>query len=164
MKDIFPKAVHPPKLVKPYGVQLGFVAASVSALFAIVHMFRIDTLVPLLDEVVPGGSGWASTLAVMIVLAEVFALPFALRMKLSPLAHILSGYLLMLAPLLWLLISIWAAGTGSSTGQLGEFVHLPSSTGLVLFNAAWLGFAFYTLYALGYNRLKLSEISKQLRK
>jgi len=157
MKDIFPKAVKPPKLVKSYAPVLGYVAASILAVIAIVHLFRIDTLVPIINGVLPGANGAAGTFVVVIVLAEVFALPFLLRIKLSPLAHIVSGFLAVLAPLMWTLLSIWAYGSELSTGQLGEFVQTPSTWLLLVANALWLGFNFYTLWALGYNNLKIKD-------
>ena len=163
MKNIFPKAVNPPKLVKPYAPVLGYLAAGMSALFAIVHMFRIDTFLPIVDRVLPGSSTSAGWFVVTVILAEVFALPFLLRMKLSPLAHIVSGFLGILAPLMWTLLSIWTLGTSPSTGQLGEFVSLPSSALLVTGNLAWLALVFTTLWTLGYNNLKVKDITSPRR-
>ncbi len=158
MKDIFPKAVKPPKLVKPYAPVLGYVAASILAVVAIIHLFRIDTLVPIINDVLPGANGSAGTFVVVVVLAEVFALPFLLRIKLSPLAHIVSGFLAVLAPLMWMLLAIWSYGTELSVGQFGEFVHMPSTWLVVIANAVWLCFNFYTLWSLGYNNLKIPRL------
>lgn len=157
MKDIFPKAVKPPKLVKPYAPLLGYVAAGMLAIFAIVHLFRIDTLVPIIDDALPGGTGAASTFVVVVVLAEVFALPFLLRIKLSTLAHICSGFFVVFAPLLWTLLTIWSFGSYQSTGQLGEFVTVPSTLLVVMLNFIWLGFNFYTLWILGYNNIHVKD-------
>lgn len=159
MKDIFPKAVKPPRIVKSYGPVLGYIAAGILAIFAIIHMFRIDTLVPIINDVLPGGTGIAGTFVVIVVLAEVFALPFLLRVKLSPAAHVCSGFLAVLAPLLWTLLAVWSYGYDISTGQFGEFIHMPSTWMLVAANFIWLGFNFYTLWTLGYNRLKLPKLS-----
>lgn len=161
MKDIFPKAVKPPKLVKSYAPLLGYVAAGILAIFAIVHLFRIDTLVPIIDNALPSGTGAASTFVVVIVLAEIFALPFLLRMKLSPLAHILSGFLAVLAPLMWTLVAIWSYSGDFSIGQLGEFVHVPATWYIVVLNFVWLTFNFITLWALGYNNLKVKDILRK---
>lgn len=161
MKDIFPKAVKPPKLVKPYAPMLGYGAAGILALFAIIHLFRIDTLVPIINDALPGSTNTAGMFVVTVVLAEVFALPFLLRMKLSPLAHILSGFLAILAPLMWTLLAIWSSGSELSIGQLGEFVHVPGVWSVVVLNFIWLGYNFYTLWALGYNNLKVTDITKR---
>lgn len=162
MKDIFPKAVKPPKLVKPYAPILGWIAAGILMLFAIIHLFRIDTLVPIINSILPGGTGTAGTFVVIIVLAEVFALPFLLRMKLSPAAHICSGFLVVLAPLMWTLLAIWSFGSLSfSLGQLGEFVHVSATWQVIILNFVWLSFNFYTLWTLGYNNLKVKDVLRK---
>lgn len=153
-----PQAINPPKLVKPNGVWFGRAAAAVLVLFALLHLFRIDTFIPILDEVLPGGAGWATFIAVLIILSEVFAVPFALRMKLSLLAQAKSGLLIVLAPFLWLLVGIWGFGAGVSTGQLGEFVHTPSDAVYMSLNLIWLGFNYYALWLLGYNNLPLRKL------
>lgn len=153
--SIFPKPVDAPAPVKPYGLWLGRAAATISIVFALIHLIRIDTLVPIVDDVLPGGKVIASLTVVLVILAEILAVPFLLRMKLSPLAHIVSGFEAIFAPLTWTLLSIWAIGTGHSTGQLGEFVDTLGSPLLISLNVAWLAFAFYALWTLGYNNLKL---------
>lgn len=156
-----PHATNPPKLVKPYGAWVGRVAAAILVVMALVHLFRIDTLIPILDGALPGGTGWATFIAVLIVLSEVFAVPFALRMKLSLLAHFKSGMLMVLAPLLWLLIAIWTFGTGASTGLFGEFVNTPSTPALLVLNLGWLSLNYYALWVLGYNNLPLKNLLKK---
>jgi hypothetical protein len=158
---ILPKAVHPPTLVKPYGILLGRIAAAILVVMALVHLFRIDTLLPILDEVLPGGRVAASFMGVIIILSEVFALPFALRMKLSPLAHLVSGALLVLAPLWWFLIGIWGFGLVDNTGQLGQFVAVPANTLVLFVNLVWVSFSYYALYLLGYNNLKVSDLLRK---
>ena len=160
MKDIFPKAVHPPKLVKSYGPLLGYLASAVFVLMVLVHLFRIDTLVPIIDKVLPGGNGSAGTFVVAVVLAEVFAIPFLLRVKLSPLAHFVSGFLAVLAPLMWTLLAIWTYGLNLSTGQFGEFLSVNSTWWLIVINLVWLSFNFFTLWTLGYNNLSVKAMLK----
>lgn len=158
---IFPKATNPPKLVKSYSLWLGRAVAGLLVLIALVHLFRIDTLVPILDELLPGGSVFAGFITVAIIFSEIFAVPFALRMKLSPLAQLLSGGLVALAPLWWLLLSIWAYDTGQQVGMLGEFVPIYATTLLVAVNTLWVAFNYFTLYTLGYNRLKVRDLLKK---
>ena len=158
---VLPKAVNPPKLVKPYGLWLGRVAAAILTVIALIQLFRIDTFLPILNEILPGGDVAASVAGVFIILSEIFAIPFALRMKLSPLAQLKSGALLVLAPLWWLLIDIWTIGLAVNTGQLGEFVTVPSNVWVLLVNLVWVAFSYYTLYTLGYNRLKLADLLKK---
>lgn len=158
LKNIFPRAVSPPKLVKPFGLWLGRALAVVSGGFALVHLARVDTLVPVLDKTVPGSTNWAGLFVVIIIMAEIFAIPFLLRFKLSPMAHIVSGFMAILAPLLWTMTALWAYDTNISIGQFSAFVTTPASLWLILLNLIWLTFAFYTLWSLGYNRLKLPRL------
>lgn len=158
---ILPRAVNPPKLVKPYGLWLGRVAAAILIAVALVHLFRIDTFLPILDEVLPGGNGVATFIGLVIILSEIFAIPFALRMKLSPLAHLMSGALLVLAPLWWLLVDIWAFGVADNTGQLGQFVAVPGNIFALLMNLGWVAFSYYALYLLGYNNLKVRDLLRK---
>lgn len=157
-KKIIP--TKPPKLQNHYGAIMGMFAAAVSIFFAVIHLFRIDMLVPLVDTYMVGGVIIASLKVVAIVLAEVFAVPFALRMKLSPLAHRVSGALLVFAPLYWTLITIWNYGTDLSTGQFSSFVETPSVWISIVLNLAWLAFTLATLWALGYGTYKLPERRK----
>lgn len=150
----------PPKLQNPYGAVLGMFAAAVSIFFAVIHLFRIDMFVPLVDTYMLGGIVIASLKVVAVVLAEVFAIPFALRMKLSPLAHRISGALLVLAPLYWTLVTIWNYGTDVSTGQFSSFVETPSGWMPIVLNLTWLVFTLATLWALGYGTYKLPERRK----
>lgn len=154
---VLPKSVSPPKLVLPYGIWLGRVAAGILVVMAVIHLFRIDTFIPLIDAVVPGGNGMAIFISLLIILSEIFAIPFALRMRLSPLAQLMSGALVVFAPLWWLLMSIWSYGTGLSTGQLGEFAVVTANAWIMVLNLAWVILGYFSLYALGYNRLSLSK-------
>lgn len=156
-----PKPIDPPKPVKPYAPLLGRILATVSIVFALVHLIRIDSLVQIVGDGLASSALVASLVVIFTLLAEVFAVPFLLRMKLSPLAHLVSGFQAVFAPLMWLLISIWLLGTPYSTGQLGQFVATPSSVPLVLANLAWLSLAFVTLWALGYNRLSMVSKKKK---
>lgn len=154
----FPSATNPPKPVKPYGVWLGRVAALVLIMMATVHLFRIDTFIPLLQATMQADGITASLLALVIIMSEVFAVPFALRMRLSPLGHLLSGALMLAAPLLWLFVSAWALGVADNTGQLGQFVTVPATVFIVVLNVLWLAYNHVTLYTLGFNTLRLSHL------
>lgn len=157
---VLPKAVNPPKLVKPYGVWLGRVAALLLTAASLVHLYRIDTFIPLLDDVLPGDAGFASSVAMLIILTEMFAIPFALRMKLSPLGHFVSGTLMILAPFWWVLVGIWTLGV-SDTAQLGEFIAAPSTVMLLVLNICLVLYAYLTLYTLGYGSLKLGHLLRK---
>ncbi|MFZ2494407.1 MAG: S24/S26 family peptidase [Candidatus Saccharimonadales bacterium] len=155
MKYSFPvRALDPPKTRHHYALYFGWVAAVVMICFAVVHLFRIDTFVPELQRALGLSRDVAAWSAGVIVCAEVFALPFLMRMKLSLLAQYISGLLGVAVPLFWTLVAIWNYGGINSTAQLGEFKELPSSSVLLGVNILWLAFAYFTLWALGYDRRK----------
>lgn len=151
MKYTLPVAQDPPKLRTKYGPILGWIAAIILIIFSLVHLFRIDTFVPELSLALGSNQTLTLWVASILVTMEVFALPFLMRMRLSPLAQYVSGAFAVIVPLVWLLIAIWTFGTNSSTAQLGEFVSLPSSWTLIFANLLWLLFSYYTIWALGYD-------------
>ena len=161
MKNIFPKAIKPPKPVKPYAPVLGYVASGIIVLLALIHLFRIDTLLPIVNKVLLNDSVAAGAFVIVVILAEIFAIPFLMRIKLSPLAHIASGFLAILAPLMWSLLSIWGFGLSYPIGELGQFVALKSTWWLVVLNLIWLSFNFFTLWTLGYNNLKVKDVLRK---
>jgi hypothetical protein len=148
-----PIAVNPPKPRASYAIYAGWIAGGVSTLAALLHLFRIDTLLPLLDKALPGGYTTAAFIGALIVIVEVFSVPFLLRMKLSPLMQLKSGFNAVLAPLAWVLITIWGFGHSTSTAEFGEFLKTPSTIPLLMLNTAWLGFNLWTLWLLGYDRV-----------
>ncbi len=151
MKYALPVSQTAPKLRNVHGTALGWVAAAIMIVFAVIHLFRIDTFVPELSRALGGDRTLTLWLGSGIIVAEVFALPFLMRMRLSTLAQYSSGALSVIVPLFWCLIAVWSYGSDVSTAQLGEFKALPSSGLLIAGNVAWLCFAYFTLWALGYD-------------
>ncbi len=152
MKYKLPLAVAPPKLRAKHGIMLGWGATVILIIFSLVHLFRIDTFVPEMARVFNNSVGLAFLASALIVTMEVFALPFLMRVRLSPLAQYVSGAFVVMVPLFWLLVSVWTFGLSISTAQLGEFVSLPSSWVLLAANIVWLLFSYYVIWALGYDR------------
>lgn len=152
----FATAVNPPKLVKSHGLWLGRTLAAIMVVMVLVHLFRIDTFVPILDQNLPGAAGWANAFAMLIILSELFALLFLLRMKLEshwPTSKVGRSFL---APLWWVLITVWSWGMLDSTGELGEFVAVYADPLTLIANLVWLSVSYYATYTLGYNSLKLN--------
>lgn len=148
-----------PQPRRQYGPLVGYLAAFLLILFALVHLFRIDTFIPELTYALDLSQELAIYLALFVVVGEVFALPVLLRMSMSPLARLVSGFLAGAVPLVWLMISVVSLGNGISTAQLGEFYALPSSWPLLAFNIIWLILNVWTLWLLRYEMPK--QLSKQ---
>lgn len=157
---VLPRSVPPPKVLHPRAVWFGRVAATVLILMALIHLFRIDTFLPVLDEILPGDRVAANLIGILTILSEVFAIPFVLRMRLSVLAQLMSGALVVIAPLWWVLIDLWTIGLVDKTGQLGAFVTVPSNGWVLGLNLVWLSLSYYILYLLGYNRLTVKNLNR----
>jgi hypothetical protein len=151
---VLPRAIDPPKAKKTYGVLLGRLTALILVM-TLAHLYRIDTFIPLLDDALPSGPAFATASALIIILTELFAIPFALRMKLSPLANLVSGALIVFAPLWWVAVDVLTVGLMVNSAQLGQFLAVPSTYFTMLLNLLWLGLSYLTLYSLGYNNLSL---------
>lgn len=76
----------------------------------------------------PGGEGLASVIAAVIVIMEVFALPFLLGMRLSAAMRTASMVLGWMVIVTWTAISLWQNGSVNiigNAGILGDTVPLP---------------------------------------
>lgn len=158
---VLPKPVNPPKPLKPRAVLLGRVLAAMVVLLTLLQLVRIDRVAVLFDDILPGNEVFAGFAVSLIMISQVFSVPFLLRIKLSPLGHVVSGALVALAPLWWLLVHIWSFGLVESTGQLGGFVDVPSNVFTVSWTLAWLVVSYYTIYLLGYNNLSVRPKTKK---
>lgn len=147
-----PQAVLPVKTRHSRAKYMGYSLAMLTIVLVLSHLYRIDTFIPLLDNVLPGNYGTALFLSLLIICSELASLPFLMSMRLSPLAHVVSGGLVVVSPLIWTLIAIWGLGEpGVSTGQLGEFVGAPATWWLLGLNLLWLTVSFLYLFQANYD-------------
>lgn len=103
--------------------------AGLLVVMAVGQLFSFEKFIPLLESFgLPGGHGTATAIAGMIVVSEVFVLPFLLRMWVSPLLRVVSMILGWIVPLLWILLTVWlnvTATMAESVGIFGTKVALP---------------------------------------
>jgi len=102
--------------------------AGVLVVMAVAQLFTFEEFLALVEDfVLPGGAVFAHVFTAVLILAEVFALPFLLRMSLSPLfrwVSIASGWI---AASLWIFIAIWLAihpGYVTNIGYLGTVAEI----------------------------------------
>jgi len=96
-----------PKTDNVHTVALLF--AVILLLMAVAQLFSFEKFVPLIETFgLPGGEAMAVLTAGVIVVSEVFALPFLLRMRLSPLMRVVSMMCGWLTVASWLVLVIWA--------------------------------------------------------
>jgi hypothetical protein len=83
--------------------------AAVMVILAVAQLYRFEDFPNVIADIgLPGGATWASTYAALLVTGEVLAIPFLLRMMLSPAMRIVSmvsGWLVIAG---WLSIVVWS--------------------------------------------------------
>ena len=144
------KATDPPKLKTPYAGKVLWALAGVMFVMVLLHLVRIDKLIPVVSETL-GESGATWFVAIMVII-EVFSLPYLLRMKVSPGFRIVSGLWVIVVPLAWTCFTIWALGDGHSTGQFSSYLSTPASWWLVVLNLAWLGASYWALWLSNFDK------------
>ena len=105
-----------------------WVYAAILTVMAVVQLYAFEDFVPLMASYgLPGGYGSASLIACLIVFTEVFAVPFLLRMPLSPLMRWMSLACSVTAPFIWVklaAIGIISGSTAVNSGLLGTKVAI----------------------------------------
>ena len=129
--------------------------AGVMVLFSVTQLFTFEAFIRLLDSFgLPGGVRVTHVLAAVIVITEVFALPFLLRMRLSPAMRVVSMVCCWLVALKWFGLTLWmmlSVNSISNVGFLGDLFRLTPGWWAVLFSvalgilAAWASWGMWPL-------------------
>lgn len=120
---LLPDATPAPKPRSKDVVSASILYAGLLTAMAVAQLFTFDALIEhlvILD--LPGGRAMAHALVPIIIASEVFALPFLLRMALSPAFRVASMGLGWLVALLWLYVSTWTVlfvPEATTVGYLG---------------------------------------------
>lgn len=118
--SIFVQATPAPAAKSPESKQIATLYAGLLTVLAVTQLFTFDTFIELFPAL-----GLPVALAPIIVASEVFALPFLLRMRLSPAFRVLSMGLGWVVALAWSVVSVMALQQGAVTvGYLGTLVEL----------------------------------------
>jgi hypothetical protein len=127
---------------------LGFWVAAL----AILQMVSFEKFVDALRSYHVTGERGTLVVAIVLLFIEIFAVPFLLRMTLSPAARAVSAMLALATPYAWSLLMVLAFTTGQTVdnaGYFGGFLAVPLGTGLVLtVNLVWM-----TLVTIGFSQL-----------
>lgn len=102
-----PTSAPTPKTSNTFWVSLAL--AAILVILAVAQLYKFEEFPEAIAALgLAGGHTWASMYAALLVVGEVLALPFLLRMTLSPAMRIVSmvsGWLVIVA---WLAISVWS--------------------------------------------------------
>ncbi len=123
------QAVAAPKPKSELYAKIAWIYAALLVVMVVAQLFSFEKFIPLIgDYWLPGGQGTTALVAGLIVTTEVFALPYLLRMPLSPLMRVCSIGCSFVVPLLWLWLSLHAlldSSVGTNGGILGVKVAIP---------------------------------------
>lgn len=126
--------------------------AALLLLMAVGQLFSFEKFIPLLKAFnFPGGDPVALFVATAVVVSEIFAVPFLLQMKLSPLMRMISMICSWVAVALWFLVTVWVTVTKppvETVGLLGASVDLPVGWWAVLVVLALAVLAVWTTWGL----------------
>jgi hypothetical protein len=135
--------------------KVSLLLAAIFLLMAVAQLFSFEKFIPLLTSFnLPGGEFTAYMLASVIVVGEVAALPFLLRMELSPLMRFASTISSWIVLILWFVVQAGLNVSHSkavNNGLFGASVHLPIGWWAVLFIlalgvlAAWVSWGMGTI-------------------
>lgn len=146
----FVDATNPPADKRPYIQPLAWMLGSVILVMALGQLFAFEKFVPLVESFwLPGGKPAAYLLATLIVVSEVFALPYLIGMRLSPAMRVVSAALTLVVSAIWLGNSLWlnlTVNAVANIGILGVKVSLPVGWWAVFFSLALLVLSVWILW------------------
>lgn len=102
--------------------QMAYLYAALLVVLAVTQLFTFDEFIELVPAFhLPFGAGFTYALAPLIVAAEVFAIPFLLRMQLSVAFRWLSMLCGWFVAAMWTFISFWVVLTYPPVETIGYF-------------------------------------------
>ena len=135
---------------------LSLLAAAFLIILAVSQLFKYESFSDELSTALPGISATSShMLAALLVIGEIFALPFLLGMLLSPAMRVVSMLLGWLVTATWLSIAVQGALSGNSAvraGLFGATVSLPAgwwAVGVFVVVAGLIGWVSYARWPFG---------------
>jgi hypothetical protein len=138
--SIFIQPTVAPEPKSPLTEKIAMLLAGVFVLLAVGQLFSFEDFPAVIEawHLPSVGAGVAVLLAAFVVVLEVLAIPFLLRMRLSPAMRLVSMSSGWLVGAWWLLVTLWqnTAGVAANVGLLGATVQLPAGWWAVFFVVA----------------------------
>lgn len=141
-------AIPAPRPIRPGLVWVPYALAALTCVMLLTQLLSFEKFVPVIGTYfLPGGDMTAKLTSAAIVLSELFALPFWLQMRLSPLARLcslLSGFVF---AAIWLKLAVWALAQGltlDNIGYFGAFLPWPSGWWMLLVGTLLMGMAVWS--------------------
>lgn len=140
--NVFPRAVEAPKPIYKEAEYVALFQAGLLVILVVTQLFTYEDMLAVFNSMYLADTTYTHLLASSLVAAEVFSLPFLLRLKLSPAMRVFSMLLLWAVSSFWLLLGLLLPlkePAMTSTGLLGGLIDVPF-TPLIIF-----GFIFAVL-------------------
>ena len=138
--SMFVKATPAPSAKTSETKQVAILYAALLTIMAVTQLFTFEEFIELFPAFhLPLGEVLVYGLAPALVAAEVFALPFLLRMAVSPAFRFVSMFCGWFVAATWLFVSTWVAATrvdADTIGFLGTFASLSPGWWAVLISLA----------------------------
>lgn len=140
MKLIFAHANYPKNRISRSSLFFSYSVSGLIIVMLTAQLMTFEKFIPILENYqLSGGDGAAHLMAVLLVVSQWLALPFLLRMSLSPLFRLFSVIMFCVVPLLWLYLAFWVATMEPpliGSGVLGGlFTGFLDGSELLLFSA-----------------------------
>lgn len=107
---------------------IAYAYAGALVVMVLCQLFTFDEYIPLLESFnLWGGNAAANLIGGVIVVFEVLALPFLLRLNLSHLMRVICMLISLAIPIIWFKLSLWLLLTNNSVsnaGFLGTLVEI----------------------------------------
>ncbi|MDB5176977.1 MAG: rane protein of unknown function [Candidatus Saccharibacteria bacterium] len=133
-------------------VKVGLVYAVILIFMAVGQLYAFEKFIPLIaDYWLPGGHGTATLVAGLIVITEIFALPFLLRMRISPLMRWVGAACSILVAVIWLklaLVGVFETTALTNSGMLGTKVSVHAGAAQLVVSVVLAALAAYSVYGL----------------
>ena len=132
--------------------RIAWAYAAILVAMAVLQLYAFEDFIPLIQSYdLPGGDGTAALVASLIVVFEVFALPFLLRMPLSVLMRWFSLVCALAAASTWLKLSLYAAISQVGTipsGIFGSKIDIDTGIPLLAISTGMVILAVVSVYGL----------------
>lgn len=147
--------------------RLAIVYVVILVIMAVTQLFSFEQFLKLIISFdLPGGVRYAHFITAFLIVAEVFALPFLLRMPLSPAFRWLSMVLGWLVAIIWASLTSWLVGQDSfvnNVGFLGTVIRLMPGWWAIFISLTFgilAGWASWGMWPSVKNTIKVTKHSK----
>lgn len=129
----FVKSEQPSKPKNKYTEITAYIQAAILVVLSLIQLFFLQDFLDIFTNMELGTQSQAYLLGAFIIWAEVFSIPFLLRMKLSRAFRAFCMLLLWVITIFWLYLALRLPFDGRDSGLLGGFIKVSSGLPLAVF-------------------------------